>query len=69
MAATARVLTRLFIYNGMTLPDPGAHLSPDQVRAFYSTTYSELTNALVEGPETTDRSVRFKFVRAVGTKG
>ena len=43
-------LTRVFIYNGVKLPDPGPNLSVEQVRDMYVATYPELATAVVEGP-------------------
>lgn len=62
-------LERSFHYNSVTLPDPNAALTPDQVREFYSTQFPELLNAVVEGPSTKGNVSTFKFTRAVGAKG
>ncbi len=45
-----KTLVREFIYNGMTLPDPGPTFSADQVRDMYTAQYPELTTAAVDGP-------------------
>ena len=61
--------TRTFSYNGQTLTDPGAHMTPQQVAAHYSGAHPELVNASVEGPTLKDGSEQYRFVRAIGTKG
>lgn len=62
-------LKRLFSYNGMTLMDPGATFSPEQVRDVYSAQYPELTTAAVDGPEHKGDTAAYTFVRAAGAKG
>lgn len=69
MALEVKALAREFSYNGMTLMDPGAQFTPDQVRDMYTAQYPELTTAAVDGPEHTGDVVRFTFVRAAGAKG
>lgn len=62
-------LTRVFSYNGMELPDPGATLSVQDVRDVYSAAYPELNTAAIEGPETRNDRLVYTFRRAAGTKG
>lgn len=69
MSLTVQQLTREFTYNGMTLPDPGAAFTPEQVRDMYTAQYPELTTAMVDGPEHSGDTARYKFVRAAGAKG
>lgn len=69
MAITVQKLLRSFAYNGIALPDPGAELSPEQVRDVYSATYPEITTASIEGPEQKGDRLVYTFRRAVGTKG
>ena len=69
MAITVQKLLRSFAYNGISLPDPGAELSPEQVRDVYSATYPEITTASIEGPEHKGDRLVYTFRRAVGTKG
>ena len=69
MALEVTKLTRVFSYNGMTLPAVSPQFSPDQVRDVYSAQYPELTTAAVDGPEVKDGVARFTFVRAAGAKG
>ncbi|MDR5776912.1 MULTISPECIES: PRTRC system protein C [unclassified Caballeronia] len=69
MAIQIAKLTREFVYNGVTFPDPGPTFSPDDVRDLYSAQYPELTTAAIDGPATEGDVLRFTFVRAVGAKG
>jgi PRTRC genetic system protein C len=69
MALTATQLKRAFRYNSVSLPDPGAQFSPEQVRDLYAATYPEITTAAIEGPEEQDDTLTYTFRRAVGTKG
>ena len=69
MTITVQKLIRSFAYNGITLPDPGSELSPEQVRDVYSATYPEITTASIEGPEQKGERLVYTFRRAVGTKG
>jgi PRTRC genetic system protein C len=62
-------ITRKFTFNGIDLKDPGAALTAEQVKEFYTAVYPELTNAEVEGPEHGDGTETYTFLRAVGTKG
>jgi len=62
-------LTRVFDYNGVRLPDPGPHLSPEQVRDIYAATYPDITSAQIEGPENKAGKLVYSFRRAIGTKG
>ncbi|WP_416046885.1 PRTRC system protein C [Cupriavidus basilensis] len=64
-----KTLVREFIYNGMTLPDPGPTFSADQVRDMYTAQYPELTTAAVDGPVHQGDTARYTFVRAAGAKG
>jgi PRTRC genetic system protein C len=62
-------LERLFIFNGVKLPDPGSQLSVEEVRSMYVNTYPELATATIEGPAPVDGNMQYTFVRAVGVKG
>jgi PRTRC genetic system protein C len=76
MAIEAQETVRKFKFSKgkdtvIDLPDPGSHISPQQVQKFYAGTYPELTNADLKGP-TIDRKtnvVSYEFVVKVGTKG
>jgi len=60
---------RIFSYHGITLPDPDRRLSPEEVKAAYSTQYPELATAAINGPEAVGDKLRYEFVRAIGAKG
>ena len=62
-------LTRMFVYNGVRLPDPDPELSVEQVRDMYVATYPELATAAVEGPSPVNDTMQYTFTRAVGVKG
>ena len=62
-------LVREFLYSGIKLPDPNPEMSLEQVREVYSPAYPELTTAAIEGPEVTNETLVYRFVRAVGAKG
>lgn len=62
-------LTRVFKYNGTSLPDPGTDMTPEEVRDLYSATYAELATASIEGPEPKGNQLVYSFRKAVGTKG
>ncbi|SEK12818.1 PRTRC system protein C [Paraburkholderia diazotrophica] len=69
MSITVTRLAREFLYNGVTLPDPGPTFSPEEVRDIYSGQYPELTTASVDGPDVSGDVASYKFVRAAGAKG
>lgn len=69
MPIKATAAVRVFNYNGAALPDPKPGATPEQVRDLYSATYPELTTAEVEGLETVNGQLHYKFIRSVGTKG
>lgn len=69
MAIESQSLTREFAYNGMKLPDPNVALSVTQVAELYSTSFPELLNASIEGPEIKDGKSIYTFHKAAGTKG
>ena len=50
MAVTIERLERLFVFNGVKLPDPNPDFTVEQVRDMYVNTYPELATAAVEGP-------------------
>lgn len=61
-------IERSFNYNGVTLADPAAGMSPESVRDFYSAMFPEITTATVEGPEERSGKLCYKFIKSVGTK-
>ena len=64
-------LSREFRFGGRVLPDPGAHLPPDDVRRFYANQpkLRMLTNAAVKGPERIGSKLVWTFEQSVGHKG
>ena len=62
-------LQRVFLFNGVKLPDPGPRLSVEQVRDMYVATYPELATAAVEGPSPVNGAMQYTFTRAAGIKG
>ena len=66
---TVNPATRIFSYSSLTLHDINPALSPEEVKAAYSTQYPELATAAINGPEVVGDKLRYEFVRSVGTKG
>lgn len=66
---TITPMGRRFYYSGLELPDSDPRLTPEEVRNFYATAYPEITTATIEGPEESDGALKYKFTRALGTKG
>ena len=62
-------LEREFHYNGVKLPDTSPAMTPEQVRDTYVHVYPEIATAAIEGPETRNGKLTYKFVRAIGAKG
>ena len=69
MSVTVSVLEREFVLDGQRLPDPGPHMSVEQVREIYIPSHPEITTAEVTGPEAVDGKMRYTFTRAIGAKG
>lgn len=70
MSIQTRVMERSFSYQGLVLADLDPGLTPEQIRDAYSASYPEISNATIEGPETTaDGTLCYRFRRAIGTKG
>ena len=63
------VATRIFTYAGAVLPDPRPGDSLEEIRSFYAIQFPELTTATISGPEVVGDQLRYKFERAVGSKG
>jgi PRTRC genetic system protein C len=64
-----QALTRKFHFNSLKLDDPNPAWTPDQVKAFFATTYPDLTNAEIAGPEINGNNAIYTLRRQVGTKG
>ena len=69
MAIAIARLERVFLFNGVKLPDPNPDFTVEQVRDIYVNTYPELATASVEGPSPVDGAMQYKFTRAIGAKG
>lgn len=66
---TITTLERTFLFKAMKLEDPGNHLSPADVRDYYSAHYPELTGAAIKGPKVEGNKEIWTFEGKVGTKG
>jgi len=66
---TVKSTERIFSYAGLSLPDLDRKMTPDEIKAAYSTQYPELATAAINGPEAVGDKLRYEFVRSVGTKG
>ena len=68
--ADVEAAKRTFKYNSLTLQDPDAGMGPEEVKAFYSSIYPELTQAVFEGPDYDElQCMTYEFRRSMGTKG
>ena len=63
------VVEREFLYHGTSLADPNPKFSIEEVRSFYANQFPELTTAAISGPETIGDRLRYRFERAIGSKG
>jgi PRTRC genetic system protein C len=62
-------VTRVFLYNGVTLPDPGPSLTAEAVKDVFTGVYPELVSAAIEGPVMKGGKQTFTFIKAVRDKG
>jgi len=70
MALKKQVLTRVFNYAGVRLPDPDPTMSLADVRNFFASTgRPELTSAEVRGPDVVGTEQVYTLHRVTGTKG
>lgn len=69
MALNVKSYPRVFKHKGNKLPDPNPNFSPDEVMAYYSTQYAELTTSNVFGPNIENDEAVYEFKTTVGTKG
>lgn len=71
--STAKILTRKFVFDDKNtktdLPDPNPAFSPEQVRTFYGTTHSALTNAAITQETDAQGAEVITFKTYAGTKG
>ena len=68
MSMQVQIITRRYLYNGMTLPDIPGH-EPKEVRDIYSAQFPELLSADIEAGEVRNGVQEITFKRAVGVKG
>ncbi len=64
-----KVIEREFVYHGTSLADPNPKFSIEEVRSFYANQFPELTTAAISGPEAVGDRLRYRFERAIGSKG
>jgi PRTRC genetic system protein C len=64
-----QIVEREFLYHGTSLADPNPKFSIEEVRSFYANQFPELTTAGISGPETAGDRLRYRFERAIGSKG
>lgn len=69
MTIAIAVMSRIFRYSGMQLPDHDPTLTVDEVKRQYAVAYPELVSAAIEGPTEENGQQVYQFVRAVRTKG
>lgn len=64
-----KVVEREFVYHGASMADPNPKFSIEEVRSFYANQFPELTTAAISGPENVGDRLRYRFERAIGSKG
>lgn len=69
MALNVKVFPRVFKHRELLLADPNSDMTPDEVMAFYSNQYPELTTSNVFGPTIENDQAVYEFKTTVGTKG
>ena len=65
----SQVLSRIFEFNGVRLPDISPTLSPEEIRDLYAHQYPDIATASITGPEAIGDKLRYQFTRAIGSKG
>lgn len=66
---TVNPTRRTFSYAGISLPDLDRAMPPEEIKAAYAHQYPELATASINGPEAVGDTLRYEFVRALGSKG
>lgn len=69
MALNVKVFPRVFKHRELLLADPNSDMTPDEVMAYYSNQYPELTTSNVFGPTVENDQAVYEFKSTVGTKG
>jgi PRTRC genetic system protein C len=64
-----KILTRIFEFNGVRLPDISPTLSVEEIRTAYAQQFPDIATASVTGPEAVGDKLRYQFTRAIGSKG
>jgi PRTRC genetic system protein C len=65
----SHILSRIFEFNGVRLPDINPKLSPEEIRNLYAHQFPDITTASITGPEAVGDKLRYQFTRAIGSKG
>ena len=68
MALQETKITREFVFDKQTLPDPNPKFTVEQIIDFYSNQYPELTNASYEEKREKDK-ITYTLTAIAGTKG
>lgn len=55
-------LKRIFKMGSVSLPNPDAKMTPEEVLKAYAVNYSYLENATVEGPEIEGEELVYEFI-------
>lgn len=69
MALNVKVFPRVFKHRELLLADPNSDMTPDEVMAYYSNQYPELTTSNVFGPTVENDQAVYEFKSTIGTKG
>jgi PRTRC genetic system protein C len=64
-----KILTRIFEFNGVRLPDISQTLSVEEIRTAYAQQFPDIATASITGPEAVGDKLRYQFTRAIGSKG
>ena len=64
-----KILTRIFEFNGVRLPDISPTLSVEEIRTAYAQQFPDIATASITGPEAVGDKLRYQFTRALGSKG
>ena len=64
-----KILSRIFEFSGMRLPDPDPKLPVEEVRTLYAHQYPDIATAAITGPEAVGDKLRYQFTRAIEIQG
>jgi PRTRC genetic system protein C len=65
----SHVISRYFEFNGVRLPDINPKLTVEEIRAAYAHQFPDIATAAITGPEAVGDKLRYRFTRAIGSKG